>query len=290
MFASYRIGSVWGIPIKVHLTLLLLLPLISVQIAAVMGVQSMLWGLVAAVGLFASVALHEMGHAVVALAKGIRVREILLLPIGGLAQLERMPRRSIDEIHIAIAGPIVSLALALFCAAWVILFGHGEPGLIIYTFVVLGWMNFVLAVFNLLPSFPMDGGRIFRAWLTPRLGRVAATRIAAKVGRFMAIVLGLWGVLPPFSILTIAVAVFVYMAAGAEYRMVVMQERMRDPFGGLFSGSTRQEPEREEEDTIIVSPPPYARQDTNAKNWWAAWQQKQRELFDRLFSDWGNRN
>ncbi len=287
MFGSYHIGRVLGIPVKVHITLILFLPLISVQIAAVMGIQSVVWGLVAALGLFASVALHELGHSVVALAKGIRVRQILLLPIGGLAQLESMTEDPRDELQIAAAGPFVSFILALFFWALVILFRGAEPGLVIYTFVVLGWMNLMLALFNLLPSFPMDGGRMFRAWLSPRLGRVAATRIAAKIGRFMAIVLGIIGALPPFSILMIAVAIFVYMAAGAEYRMVVLQDRMRSPFGRAYGFNP--EPSEEEDDTLIVSPPPYARKKADVTGWWRGVAQRQREMFDRLFDDWSKK-
>ncbi len=288
MFGSYHIGTVFGIPVRVHITLLLFLPLIAIQIATVMGIDSLIWGLLAAVGLFASVALHELGHSVVALSKGIRVRQILLLPIGGLAQLERMTDNPRDEMHIAVAGPIVSFLLAVFLWALVRLFAGTEPGLVIYMLLVLGWMNLILALFNMLPSFPMDGGRIFRAWLTPRIGRVAATRVAAKIGRFMAIVLGIWGLLPPFSILAIAVAVFIYLAAGSEYRMVVLQDMMNRRFGG-FPGVEPEEPPAPDDDTIVVSPPPYARKKPDVDGWWKGMVQRQREMFDRLFDDWSKR-
>lgn len=288
MSTAYSIGRVLGIPVKIHITLFLFLPLIGAQLAAAMGITSLLWGLVAAAGLFGSVALHELGHSVVALSKGIRVREILLLPIGGLAQLEHMPRRASDEMHIAIAGPVVSLFLAFFFGGVAVLFGGPGPGQIIYTFIVLGWMNLALALFNLLPSFPMDGGRIFRAWLTPRIGRVAATRIAARTGRFLAIVFGIWGLLPPFSLFMIAVAVFVYLAAGAEYRMVVWQDALQNPFSSFFDPPGRAaEPDEDEE--VVVSPPPYARRGTDTRDWWQKVMRRQRELFDRLFEDWSQR-
>ncbi len=284
MFGSYHIGAVLGIPLRVHITLIIFLPLIAIQIAAVMGIQSILWGLIAAVGLFASVALHELGHAVVAMQKGIRVRQILLLPIGGLAQLEGMTDEPRDEMHIAFAGPVVSFMLAVFFGLWARLFAGPEPGLIIYMLLLLSGMNLVLAIFNLLPSFPMDGGRIFRAWLTPRLGRVAATLLAAKIGRFMAIVLGIWGFLQ-FSILTIAVAVFIYMAAGAEYRMVVLQERLQRPFGGFGSPPPPTSPP-EDDETIVVGPPPYARKGPDPSAWWRDLMRRPRRLFDHLFDDW----
>ncbi len=284
MSSSYYICKAFGIPIRAHITLILFLPLLAIQIGAAMGIQSVWWGLLAAVGLFVSVALHELGHSVVALSKGIRVNQILLLPIGGLAQLERMTDNPRDELHIAVAGPLVSMALAFLFWSVVRLFGAPQPGLVIYTFIVLGSMNLMLALFNLLPSFPMDGGRIFRAWLTPRIGRVAATRIAAKIGRFMAIVFGIMGILPPFSIIMIAVAIFIYMAAGAEYRMVLMQERMKQPLG--FGFSRTPQPPQEDEHSFIVSPPPYERKKPDMSEWWQAAEKRQRDLFERLFDDW----
>jgi Zn-dependent protease len=286
MASAYHIGRVLGIPVKVHVTLIIFLPIIAVQIAKVAGSGSLLWGFLAATGLFASVALHELGHSVVALAKGIRVRQILLLPIGGLAALDYMPENPRDEFQIAAAGPLVSFALAVFFGILVWLFGSPEPGWIVLTWMVLGGMNFMLATFNLLPSFPMDGGRIFRAWLTPRVGRVAATRIAAKTGRFMAIVFGVWGLLPPFNLLMIAIAVFIYMAAGSEYRMVVMQDRMRRPFGDWPFQPVTPAPEPEEEETIQVSPPPYARTRPDPRAWWTNAKRRQQDLFDQLFKDW----
>lgn len=286
IMSSYYICKVWGIPIRIHITLILFLPLLAVQIGAVMGIESIWWGLIAAAGLFVSVALHELGHSVVALSKGIRVNQILLLPIGGLAQLERMTDNPRDELHIAAAGPLVSMALAFLLWTVVRLFGAPQPGLIIYTFIVLGWMNLMLALFNLLPSFPMDGGRIFRAWLTPRLGRVAATGIAAKIGRFMAIVFGIIGILPPFSLIMIAIAIFIYMAAGAEYRMVLLQERMKRPSAFSFGSFT--EPPQEDDHAFSVSPPPYARKKPDVSEWWRSAEKRQRDLFERLFDDWSN--
>jgi Zn-dependent protease len=293
MASSYLIGRVLGIPVKVHITLLLFLPLIALQIAESVGIQSILWGLLAAAGLFGSVALHELGHSVVALSKGIRVREILLLPIGGLAQLAYMPSRPRDELQIAIAGPVVSLLLAVFFGLLTITLGALMPYWFSTILIVLGWVNFMLAAFNLLPSFPMDGGRIFRAWLSPRLGRVAATRIAARTGRGMAILFGILAILPPFNLMLLAIAVFIYYAANAEYRMVMAQERFRqtgdNPFENLFGGTFRQQPPptEQEEDEVVVSPPPYARRSyPDPADLWRTLRRKQRDLFDQLTRDW----
>ena len=285
MIGSYHLTKVLGIPIKVHLTLIIFLPTIAMQIAKVTGIQSVAWGLLAAVGLFASVAFHELGHSLVALSKGIRVREILLLPIGGLAQLDRMPDQPRDEFEIALAGPAASLVLALGFGLLAWLSGGAESGLVAYTWYVLSGMNWMLALFNLLPSFPMDGGRIFRAWLSPRIGRIAATRVAAKTGRVLAILFGLVGLLPPVNFMLILVAVFVYLAAGAEYRMVVAQEQLRRPFGPFTGTPTGVD----DEPPFVVGPPPYARRQPD---WAAGWRKlirRQRDLFERLFDEWSQR-
>ncbi len=252
---SYKIARVFGIPIRVHLTLLLVLPIMALDFGRALGPGQFLWGVVAALGLFASIALHELGHSVVAIRKGCRVRDILLLPIGGVAQLESMPRRPRDEFHVAIAGPIVSLALAAFgrIGGGFLAASHFyAPARVL---IVLGGINLMLVLFNLLPSFPMDGGRVFRAWLMPKLGRLAATAVAAKVGRFMAILFGLWGLFT-WNIFLILIAVFIYQAAGAEYRMVRMQE---SPPPLWPPWVVQQEPMQYDEDEVTVSPPPYAR-------------------------------
>lgn len=280
MFGSYNIGNILGIPIKVHVTLLIILPLLALRIGTGLGIH-FFWGLVAAAGLFGSVALHELGHAVVAMNKRIRVREILLLPIGGLAQLERMPSRPRDEIHIAVAGPLVSLALAVGSFFLYLFFAGWMPRSVPLLFLVVASMNFMLAIFNMLPSFPMDGGRVFRAWLTPRLGRVAATRIAAQTGRGMAIIFGIWGLFRGEPMLMV-IAVFIYMAAGAEYRQVVMQSHMQRGFSS-FSPFDRDEDD-DEEDRVEVSPPPYERNtETGWADIWNNWSRGVRRVVDDLF-------
>jgi len=260
---AFQIARIRGIPIRVHFTLLLCLPVFAMQLAdADGGWLALGWGLLAALGLFLSVALHELGHSFVSRTKGSPVLDILLLPIGGVAQMARLPERPRDEFQIALAGPLVSLALSgLGCwglAPWAHFAGQKHLEAL---FALVGNINLTLALFNLLPSFPMDGGRIVRAWLTPKLGRLLATRIAAALGKFIAVLFGLVGLWPPLNILLLAIAFFIYSAAGAEYQMVLREEMARPrpfPFGPGFPPP--QETSQLAQDDVTVSPPPYRRE------------------------------
>ncbi|MBU1693938.1 MAG: site-2 protease family protein [Verrucomicrobia bacterium] len=277
---AFKIARVWGIPISVHVTLVIVLPIIALSIARGTGI-SFLWGLAGAVGFFASVVLHELGHSLVALRKGCRVREIMLLPIGGVAQLDRMPTRPLDEFHVAIAGPVVSLGLYVagrLLASLAAGIGLHSAARVL---AILSSVNLMLALFNLLPSFPMDGGRIFRAWLTPKLGRLLATQIASGVGRFMALVFGIIALFQ-FNPFLLLIALFIYQAAGAEYRMVRLQEAARTWNPQPWSTAEPAWPGSDEE--ITVSPPPYARRHTSAHITRPL--QAQQEWFDNLFEKW----
>ena len=257
MANSYPLGSLFGIPIRAHVTLVIFLVLTALSNALAAGWQGMLYGSLYAFGLFASVALHEIGHSLVARAKGARILEILLLPIGGMAKLSAMPRRPADEIQIALAGPAVSLALGILGWMWLApLAGTINPNVHLVV-AELSVTNLMLVLFNLIPSFPMDGGRVFRAILTPKLGRLLATRIAAKVGRGFAWVFGLLALLPLFfgghpNFILLIIAYFIHQAAGAEARMVEYEAayaRQRAQAGGTF-----QIPDAD----VQVGPPPYA--------------------------------
>ncbi|MCK5849350.1 MAG: site-2 protease family protein [Kiritimatiellae bacterium] len=235
------------------------------------------------IGAFTSIALHELGHSYVAIKKNCRVRQITLMFIGGAAEMEEIPRKPADELQMAIAGPAVSLVLGLagFFGGLYLWRSHNlliyETAQLIFT---LGILNFFLAGFNLLPSFPMDGGRVLRALLTPKLGRLRATAIAAKLGRTMAILFGIAGffgirsftspeawLVPPHDWFLITIAFFIYSAAGAEYRMIQMQEAANNQGFGFKSWSpfTSQEqpPENNINEQVSVSPPPY-RHDPNS--------------------------
>jgi stage IV sporulation protein FB len=175
------------------------------------------------------VTLHEYGHALTARRFGIRTRHITLLPIGGVALLESMPKDPRQEIIVALAGPAVNVAIALFL--FLILEITSQPGSLMNLNLGRGAIlptllsaNLILALFNLLPAFPMDGGRVLRAVLSMRMDRVRATNTAALVGRALAVILGFLGLTGnPFLVL---IAVFVWIGAGAEARDVAVNARL----------------------------------------------------------------
>jgi len=252
---SFTILRVWGIPIKLHISMILIIPLMNWDFG---WVAAVLLG----VGMFACITLHELGHCYVAMRKGSRVREILLLPIGGVAQMESIPRRPMDELLMAGAGPAVSFALflllffgGLYAPLSPIIFAGEAPHVVhLNALQLLGLTNLGWVVFNLIPAFPMDGGRILRAWLTRRLGRLRATFVAATIGKAGAVVLGLAGY--RYGIWTlILIAIFIYWAAGQELRTVERQEKMHgygvDPFGSP-------DPDHLDPDhNVVIGPPPY---------------------------------
>lgn len=267
---SYLLTQVMGIPVRVHITLIILLPFLALQFAPWFGTAGFFFGLLSAAGVFVCVALHELGHSWVAIRKGCRVREIMLLPIGGVAKMNQIPSRPKDEFLVAIAGPATSAALALLCRMIGGLFIHLGLVSLAMLFFILCAVNLTLFLFNLLPSFPMDGGRIFRAFMTPRIGRLKATAIAARVGRIMAVAFGIFGLFHGNFILVL-IAIFIYQAAGAEYRAVYAQQMSQEWF-------TVGQPA-----DIEVSPPPYAR---NAKSVWKEWKNKTNAFFNDLFKNW----
>lgn len=202
MKTSLSLGRILGFPVDVHFTLLLFL-------AAVFVLGGGTAGVVLLVATFASVLAHELGHSVVARRLGVPILGITLYPFGGMAKMAAPARTPGDEIKIAAAGPAVSLALAgIFGVAWAL---TGAS-----LFLNLGAVNGILGVFNLLPALPMDGGRIFRAILARRRGPLAATRIAAKVARVLAVGLGVLGVFT--NPMLAVIAVLVWWMAGSELR------------------------------------------------------------------------
>lgn len=224
---SYRIGRVGETDIKVHATFVLLLVWYAWEAWARGGASLALRGTLFLLALFTCVVLHEFGHILMARRFGVRTPDVILLPIGGLARLERIPEEPKQELLIALAGPAVTLAIALGLYGALRLTGTPlspeqlEPaasGLL----QKIMWVNVVLLLFNMLPAFPMDGGRVLRALLAMRLGLARATRLAANIGQLAAVGLGLWGLgffsawgLAPNAFLVL-IAVFVFFGAGGE--------------------------------------------------------------------------
>lgn len=222
---DWRLGRLAGIDVYVNVTFFLLPALIGLKVWSRTGeLVPVVLAILGILVLFGVVVLHELGHALAARRYGIGTRDIILLPIGGMARLERMPDKPYQEFVVALAGPAVNVALAAL--AGVPLLFSGEFGwdaeetgvtLLRHFFII----NVALAVFNMLPAFPMDGGRVLRSVLAARMGMVRATAIAANVGKVMAVLFGVLGLLTnPFLIL---IALFVWFGASAETSMVRMR-------------------------------------------------------------------
>ena len=227
MLWSLTIGSIAGTKIRVHITFLLFLGWIFFASYAAGGPQEAWSALVFMLLLFACVVAHEFGHIFTARAFGVSTPDVTLLPIGGVARLERIPEQPHEELLVAIAGPLVNVVIAL---GLVLLAGArldaGDLVAVESTKVSLvdrlAAVNLFLAVFNMIPAFPMDGGRVLRALLASRLGFVRATEIAAFVGQGFAFALGFAGLLLWNPIL-IFIAIFVYLAAASEAHSVALR-------------------------------------------------------------------
>ena len=221
---SWKIGRLLGIDVHLHMTFVLLLGWVGIShYLTRRDVGDAVYGVGFILVLFAIVVAHELGHALTARRFGIRTRDITLLPIGGVARLERMPEDPRQELLVALAGPAVNVALALaIVAVMVLVTGTSIAGQV--SFVVgdplrnLLGINVALAVFNMIPAFPMDGGRVLRALLAMRMDYVRATKIAASVGQTLALGFGFVGLFSnPFLVF---IALFVWMGAASEASMV----------------------------------------------------------------------
>jgi Zn-dependent protease/CBS domain-containing protein len=239
MGGSFKIGSFSGIDVRVHWTFFLLLAFFAfIGYQASGSLLGALTPIAVIVALFVCVLLHEFGHSLVAQRLGIEIHSITLLPIGGVSNLESLPEKPSDELKITIAGPLVNVVLAPVFFGVGLLLG-AEPGIPadLFTgigsvgqfFFYLGYLNVVLAVFNLLPAFPLDGGRILRGVLATRLGAIRSTEIASRVGQLFALAFFLIGLLSG-NILLALVAVFIFFGASGEEQMV----RQRELASGLL--------------------------------------------------------
>lgn len=226
---SINLFRLFGIQLAVHVSFLLLLAYFGWQGWQEGGVRGMAWSMVLIVLFFTCVIMHELGHSLTARRYGVRVPRILLLPIGGMAEFDRIPRRPSAEFLITIAGPAVNFALALLLAPLVWREVLGLEAIAVFTLPdllsQLWWANLVMGLFNLLPVFPMDGGRIFRAVLAWRLPYLRATWWAVTVGRVLALAFAALAVFHWDNPLAGVLFVFIFMAAGAEYRSVLHREQ-----------------------------------------------------------------
>lgn len=234
--SSIRVGSILGFPVYLHYSFLLILPFLAWSFgsrikemagyadvsAEQLELSPYVWGLVIALALFASVLFHELGHSVVARRMRIQIRGITLMLFGGIAHLEEMPTEPGEEAKIALAGPIVSFATGAACYALAVLLdGVGNPN-VHFALSYLGYINIFLGLFNLLPAFPMDGGRVLRSLLARNRSFTSATKTAANVGKFFAFAFGILGLLGG-NLFLVLIAFFVYMGASQELHYTVMK-------------------------------------------------------------------
>jgi len=258
MDGSIKIGRLFGIPVLIHFTFLLIIPLFAwiigsdieftVQMVSntfkidfdnaiiIAGYMPYVLGAIVALGLFVGVFIHELAHSLVAIRAGMRINSITLLFFGGVASIEEQEPEPRTELVMALAGPFTSLAIGLICAAIaylinVLVQSSPETGVLIYFFGYLAILNILLFAFNLLPAFPMDGGRVLRAYLAGRMPLHQATSIASTVGKGFAIIFGLIGLML-FSPILILIAFFIYIGAGQESTVTRYNFLLKDVTAG----------------------------------------------------------
>jgi Zn-dependent protease/CBS domain-containing protein len=235
---SVNIGSIAGTAVRIHITFLLFLIWIFAAGWASGGPEDALYSLEFMVLLFTCVLAHEFGHIFTARAFGVSTPDVTLLPIGGVARLERIPEKPSQELLIAIAGPLVNVAIAFvlialapthLSAAHLAAMESTKVSMVDR----LAEVNLFIAIFNMIPAFPMDGGRVLRALLAIRLGHLRATEIAATIGQWTAFGLGFLGLF--YNPMLIFIAIFVYLAAASEAQMVALRAMSRDvPVGAAM--------------------------------------------------------
>ena len=237
MRGSLQIANFFDIPVRVHWSFLLLLAFAGISSQRLGDTWSETgWTFLFVGAIFACVVLHEFGHALMARRFGVGTKDIILLPIGGLARLYALPEQPGQELLVAIAGPLVNLVIALLLSPIVWwqsgdefhqlfrfflgispIIGSQEATFVQYFIPALLLLNIILALFNLLPAFPMDGGRILRALLSYRMPRLKATRVAVRIGQILAILLSVYSVFDE-KYSTALIGIFVFYMAQVEYR------------------------------------------------------------------------
>jgi len=263
MEASLQIGTLFGIPIRLHWTFLLVIPLfawiIGSQIGLTTGLLADLFGVpidqslitsgfipyilggVVSLGLFVGVFIHELAHSLIARANRIKINSITLLILGGVSSMEDDVPDPRVELPMALAGPVTSLVLGIICIG--LMYAHrlvegsaAVEGVWIFVWGYLGLLNVILFGFNLIPAFPMDGGRVLRAWLAKRMPLTRATKIAADIGKGFAVLFGIFGFVV-FNPILIIIAFFIYIGANQESAQVQYNVLLRDlTLGDVMSG------------------------------------------------------
>jgi Zn-dependent protease/CBS domain-containing protein len=234
MRSSFKIFSAFGIPVELHISFLLLM--LFIYVIAFLGIISAYIAFLITL-LFVTVVIHELSHSYVAKKYGVKVGKIVLLPIGGVSAMEEIPKDPDQELKIAAAGPLANIVIAFICFIALLLVG-GIGSLTVYSFFIsntpsvdlslflanfLG-VNLVLGLFNLLPAFPMDGGRVLRAFFAKRMSYIEATKHAASVGKQFAILMVILGIF--FNFILILIAIFIYLGADQEYKNIVISSKL----------------------------------------------------------------
>ena len=244
---SYRIGSIGGIPIKLHLSFLVILVLFiwvfavnDIKIFGIIlgfgGLNISTWlkyllGTIVSVLFFATLLFHELSHSFVARRYGTKIRSITLFILGGVAQMEEIPKEPRKEAKVSAAGPAFSMSIGIIASAIYYIFGpvsltapgatFRDAALIVVG--IIAFYNVLLGLFNLIPAFPMDGGRILRAWFATRMTYIDATKKAVAVGKSFAFAMGLFGLLTlPGGVWLLLIAIFIYFGASGEEQATII--------------------------------------------------------------------
>ncbi len=246
MSNSIKIGRVFGIPIYLHLTFLIILPLFvwvfSDGSARLLGITlgfggldtsvavKYAFGTVAAVVFFATIVAHELAHSYMAIRYGVKIRSITLMLFGGVASMEEIPRQPGQELKMAAAGPMTSFAIGVSSYVAMVSVDFLDLGTVAAEGIeillgIIAFYNVLLGVFNLVPAFPMDGGRVLRSFLATRMSHIDATKKAASIAKVLAAVMGVVGILS-FNIFLIFIAFFVYMGAKEEEQATLITESL----------------------------------------------------------------
>ena len=228
---SLKATRIAGIDVYIHFTFFLLLAWVAfIHWKQTGSIGATLVGVLFILSIFACVVFHELGHALAAKKYAIRTRDIILLPIGGVARLEKMPDKPVQELWVALAGPAVNVGIAAALAVYLYVSNSFSPvdqsTMTTAPFLerILS-VNIFLVLFNMIPAFPMDGGRVLRALLAMRLAYTRATRISANLGQGIALLFGIFGLF--YNPLLLFIAFFVWIGAAQEARMTQMKSAIR---------------------------------------------------------------